>query len=73
MYKLKPLTLFSRIEHTTKWNETEIIVFAALLPLHIIFTRKIIFTHRTGPIHVNSVEAQRELRKTKIIYFYIGF
>ena len=65
MYKLKPPTLFSRIEHITKWNETGIIVLAAHVPLHATFPRKIIFTHRTGPIHVNSMEAQRELRKNE--------
>ena len=65
MYKIKPLALFSRIEHTTEWNETGIIMLAAHVPLHTIFPRKIIFTHRTGPIHVNSVEAQSELRKNE--------
>ena len=65
MYKVKPLALFSRIEHTTEWSETGIIVPAAHVPLHIIFPRKIILTHRTRPIHVNSVEAQRELRKNE--------
>ena len=57
------MTPFSRIEHTTEWNETGIIVLAAHVPLHTIFPEEIIFTHRTGLIHVNSMEAQSELRK----------
>ena len=71
MYKLKPLTLFSRIKHTNEKNETGIIVLAAHVPLDTIFPGKIIFTHRTGPIHVNSMEAQSELRKNEnVLPFY---
>ena len=47
---------------TPEWNETR---NSAHVPLHTIFPRKIIFTHRTGPIHVNSMEAQSELRKNE--------
>ena len=46
--------------HAGKWMyKMNANAFAYYLP------RKIIFTHRTGPIHVNSVEAQRELRKNQ--------
>ena len=63
MHEVKLLKLFCRVSHTIYWAENWTTVFTTHIPLHVIFPRKTLSTHRTGPSHVNSVEAFWNLAK----------